>query len=94
MLPKKTPEGYVILMLSLLNTNTEVFNCTTFLNYVITVATLYLHQIGIQNGAVAIFDMNGFSLGHVTRLNLNDIKHSLTFVQVPLLTIFIKIKKK
>ncbi|XP_044268971.1 alpha-tocopherol transfer protein-like [Tribolium madens] len=80
-LTKKTPEGYAVLMMRLLDEKLEVFNCTTFLNYIIMIATLYLHQNGYQNGAVAIFDMKGFGLGHATRLNLNVIKHALNFIQ-------------
>ncbi|EFA00459.2 alpha-tocopherol transfer protein [Tribolium castaneum] len=80
-LTKKTPEGYGILMLRLFDDKPEVFNCATFLNYIVMVATLHLHQNGFLNGAMAIFDMKGFGLGHAARLNLNVIKHALSFVQ-------------
>ncbi|KAJ3663842.1 hypothetical protein Zmor_008063 [Zophobas morio] len=80
-LPKRTPDGCGILMFKLLDTKTDSFNCANIINLINMVSVLYLHLNGADTGVVALFDMKGFSLGHLTRLNMNPIKHALCLVQ-------------
>jgi hypothetical protein len=46
------------------------------------VISMYLQQNPIPSGGIAVFDMMGFSLAHLGKLNLMAIKQALYYVQV------------
>ncbi|KAJ3635613.1 hypothetical protein MTP99_008509 [Tenebrio molitor] len=84
--PKKTPEGDVVLLMRLLDRRPEVYVCLEHLKVMTMLMSLYFHQYGPANGMVAVFDMEGASLGHLTRINLSGMKQLLYFIQEALPT--------
>jgi hypothetical protein len=80
-LPKRTPEDYAVLMVKLIDSKTDNFNCVNIINAINMVSTLHLHEKVVANGAIALFDMKGFSLAHLGKLNLMAIKQALYHVQ-------------
>ncbi|XP_068918223.1 retinol-binding protein pinta-like isoform X2 [Tenebrio molitor] len=80
--PKKTPEGDVVLLMRLLDRRPEVYVCLEHLKVMTMLMSLYFHQYGPANGMVAVFDMEGAALGHLTRINLSGMKQLLYFVQL------------
>ncbi|CAH1367255.1 hypothetical protein MTP99_008507 [Tenebrio molitor] len=80
-LPKRTPEDYAVLITKLIDTKTENFNCLHVLNVINMVISMYLQQNPIPSGGIAVFDMMGFSLAHLGKLNLMAIKQALYYVQ-------------
>ncbi|XP_001808164.2 alpha-tocopherol transfer protein-like [Tribolium castaneum] len=80
-LPEKTPEGYVVVVMKMIDTRPENYNCVNQINLMDSIMMLYLHQHGTCNGIVSISDMQGISFGHMTRMNLGAIKKQLFYVQ-------------
>jgi hypothetical protein len=66
----------------LLDRRPEVYVCLEHLKVMTMLMSLYFHQYGPANGMVAVFDMEGAALGHLTRINLSGMKQLLYFVQV------------
>jgi hypothetical protein len=69
-------------MVKLIDSKTDNFNCVNIINAINMVSTLHLHEKVVANGAIALFDMKGFSLAHLGKLNLTAIKQALYHVQV------------
>ncbi|KAJ3664255.1 hypothetical protein Zmor_008438 [Zophobas morio] len=80
-LPKTTPEGYAILMTKLLDETVSNFYSVNHLSLVNMVCTLSVHQKGFANGAIAVFDMQGFSFRHLFKTNISALRHSLRHIQ-------------
>ncbi|XP_044260972.1 alpha-tocopherol transfer protein-like [Tribolium madens] len=80
-LPEKTPEGYAVVVMRLVDTKPEHYNCVNQINFMDMSLMLKLHQEGTCNGVLAIMDMKGLSFGHLTRFNLVAIKKHLFYVQ-------------
>ncbi|KAJ3664252.1 hypothetical protein Zmor_008435 [Zophobas morio] len=80
-LPKTTPEGYIILVNKVLDERVNNFNCGNFVNLINMVATLYIHQNSFLNGVIVLFDMNGVSFGHLLKLSIRILRHALRHLQ-------------
>jgi hypothetical protein len=48
---------------------------------------LNLHQIIMASGVILVYDLKGFSLGHLTKLNLTAMRQVLFHIQVSLRTL-------
>lgn len=81
-LPKKTQQGYVVCLVRLLDFNPENFLFPRTIRLLDMIIALYYYTQGPSNGLVAVFDAQGFTLGHLTRFNLTILKHALDYLQV------------
>jgi hypothetical protein len=82
LLPKKTPEGDVVLFMKLLDRRSEKYINLEHIKVATMLMSLYFHQHGPANGMIAVFDMEGATLGHLARISLSGSKQLLYFVQV------------
>ncbi|KAJ3618116.1 hypothetical protein MTP99_006147 [Tenebrio molitor] len=80
-LPKKTPEGYTIFFMKIMDTNPNKFILADILKCLDMTCLLHLHQKGTSSGHVIIFDMTGAVLGHMARLGPLTIKKFLYYLQ-------------
>jgi hypothetical protein len=80
-LPKKTPEGYTIFFMKIMDTNPNKFILADILKCLDMTCLLHLHQKGTSSGHVIIFDMAGAVLGHMARLGPLTIKKFLYYLQ-------------
>jgi hypothetical protein len=80
-LPKKTPEGYTIFFMEIMDTNPNKFILADILKCLDMTCLLHLHQKGTSSGHVIIFDMTGAVLGHMARLGPLTIKKFLYYLQ-------------
>ncbi|KAJ3665877.1 hypothetical protein Zmor_001342 [Zophobas morio] len=80
-LPKKTPQGYMIYMGTLVDCPVENYHFTTTMIMLNCVLALYAHLHGFEEGLVLIFDCKGYTLSHLTRVNLLATKHWLNHLQ-------------
>ncbi|KAH0814822.1 alpha-tocopherol transfer protein-like isoform X1 [Tenebrio molitor] len=80
-LPKRTPEDYSIFLVKLIDFKTENFNTVHFINIVDMVYILNLHQTIMASGVILVYDLRGFSLGHLTKLNLTAMRQVLFHIQ-------------
>ncbi|XP_063915417.1 alpha-tocopherol transfer protein-like [Zophobas morio] len=80
-LPKTTPEGYVVFLLKLLDFKADYFNFFDQVCVINMVSTLYLHQNGFETGAVIVFDSKGFTLSHLAKFNFSALKHAVDHLQ-------------
>ncbi|RZC37681.1 uncharacterized protein BDFB_004462 [Asbolus verrucosus] len=80
-LPKKTPEGYCVVFMKLIDFNPDNYRCVNQINLLDLHMMLHLHQNGPCNGVLTVADMKGLAFGHVTRFNLVAIKKHLYYVQ-------------
>ncbi|CAH1367256.1 hypothetical protein MTP99_008508 [Tenebrio molitor] len=86
LLPKKTPEGDVVLFMKLLDRRSEKYINLEHIKVATMLMSLYFHQHGPANGMIAVFDMEGATLGHLARISLSGSKQLLYFVQEALMT--------
>jgi hypothetical protein len=80
-LPKKTPEGYTIFFMKIMDNNPNKFILADILKCLDMTCLLHLHQKGTSSGHVIIFDMTGAVLGHMARLGPLTIKKFLYYLQ-------------
>ncbi|RZC37853.1 CRAL TRIO domain containing protein [Asbolus verrucosus] len=80
-LPKRTPENYAVMLMKLIDFKTDNFNFINMIRSINMISTLHLHQYGYEDGVVVLFDMKGFTLGHLTRINLTAFKKALYHLQ-------------
>ncbi|XP_063929737.1 alpha-tocopherol transfer protein-like isoform X2 [Zophobas morio] len=80
-LPKKTPEGYSVIVMKLLDPNPEHYHNVSQINFSDLTLMLSLHQKGTSTGIITVFDMKGLAFGHLTRFNLVAIKKHLFYIQ-------------
>lgn len=81
-LPGTTPEGYEVFLSKLIRTEPEHYVLADLIKTYNMHADIWYKQNGTSPGIVYFIDMNGFSLGHVCKLNLNIVKHHLSYLQV------------
>ncbi|KAJ3663911.1 hypothetical protein Zmor_008128 [Zophobas morio] len=70
-MPNKTPEGYIVLMVKLLDSRVSNFNNTHVLTLGFMVAALHYHQYGFENGMVLLIDLKDFSVGHFLKTDFS-----------------------
>ncbi|KAJ3663846.1 hypothetical protein Zmor_008067 [Zophobas morio] len=75
-LPKPTPQGYAILLSKLVDLAPEKYDFAKLTRMLDMVASLYVNEHAPLEGVVIVYDTKGCSLGHVTRLNFDVMKHS------------------
>ncbi|KAJ3663847.1 hypothetical protein Zmor_008068 [Zophobas morio] len=80
-LPKPTPQGYNILLSKLIDVTPEKFDFTKLTRMVDMVAALYLNERGPLDGVVIVYDAKGCTFGHLTRINLDVMKHSTEIIR-------------
>ncbi|KAJ3618117.1 hypothetical protein MTP99_006148 [Tenebrio molitor] len=80
-LPKKTPEGYTIFFMKLVDTSPNKFIFADVLKCLDMTCLLHLHQQGTSSGHVIVIDMAGVVLGHMARLGPLTIKKFLYYLQ-------------
>ncbi|KAJ3618118.1 hypothetical protein MTP99_006148 [Tenebrio molitor] len=80
-LPKKTPEGYTIFFVKLVDTNPNKFFLADALKCLDMICLLHLHQEGTSPGHVIIYDMTGAIFSHLARLGPLTIKKFLYYLQ-------------
>lgn len=81
-LPKRTPENYDILMISILETNPSLYNHLYQTIVTDMVITSHFHINGPSEGLLLLLDMKDGALGHMTRLNMGVLKKHTHHVQV------------
>ncbi|CAH1382203.1 unnamed protein product [Tenebrio molitor] len=80
-LPRKTPEGYSVILMKLMDPNPDVYNFAVQLKYFDMACMLYLHQHGPSNGHLILLDMKEVVFGHVTKLGPLNMKKFLYYLQ-------------
>ncbi|KAJ3651837.1 hypothetical protein Zmor_017845 [Zophobas morio] len=80
MLPKKTPKGYTILYIKLIDPDPRHLNMATQVKIFDMTCMLHLHQTGITEGYVAMLDMQEVALRHLFRLSPSALKALLYYI--------------
>ncbi|XP_063929940.1 alpha-tocopherol transfer protein-like [Zophobas morio] len=80
-LSKKTPEGYSIIFIKFVNSNSDNFNLLDQLRYVNMVCMLHLYQEGPSNGYLILVDLKEMTFGHVLKLRPLLAKHFFYYLQ-------------
>ncbi|CAG9770356.1 unnamed protein product [Ceutorhynchus assimilis] len=80
-LPKKTKEGYTVILTKLIDTNPNLYNPQTDSKLFDMHVMRHVHVEGPANGFVGILDMKGGVFGHITKLNLSEYKKFLVYLQ-------------
>ena len=81
-MPKKTPEGYNILIYRLIDSDPSKL---IFSNAVKSFCMFNDYRISedlLTEGYIVIFDMKGIRLGHVTRVQFGALKTFMNYIQV------------
>ena len=81
-MPNKTPEGYIVLMVKLLDSRVSNFNNTHVLTLGFMVAALHYHQYGFENGMVLLIDLKDFSVGHFLKTDFSLLRCVFGLLQV------------
>lgn len=82
LLPKKTPEGYLVAIAKFVDSNPSHFDIFQQIKLLDMFYWLWVKDIGLMEGAYIVFDMKGTVLGHVPRINLMAVKKYLFYIQV------------
>ncbi|KAJ3651834.1 hypothetical protein Zmor_017842 [Zophobas morio] len=80
-LPKKTPEGYTIMFIKIIDVTPSSLNTEAQLKMFDMTCMLHLHQYGTSDGYVVVFDMEGTSFGHLFHISPLALKKFLHYVQ-------------
>lgn len=82
MLPKTTKRNYHVLFARLHITEPAQFILDDAIKMLFMVIDSHLHNKGMTAGMVFLFDMQGVTLGHLTRINLSSVRKYFIYVQV------------
>ncbi|KAJ3663852.1 hypothetical protein Zmor_008073 [Zophobas morio] len=80
-LPKQTPEGFVVLLVKILDSSPDKFVCDEVIKMLIMVVCLNCHQNGLSNGLVILYDSEGTGFGHLFKMSLTAVRQVLQFLQ-------------
>lgn len=80
-LPNKTPEGYIVFLAKLLNSDTEAFNFGECIRLWDMTTMLHLHQNGPVEGLRIVIDLENVVFGHLTKLGILTMKKFLLYLQ-------------
>lgn len=81
LLPKTTQKGYHVLFARLNVTEPAQFHLDNAIKLLFMIVDTHLFQHGMSAGMVFLFDMQGVSLGHLTRINLSSVRKYFIYVQ-------------
>lgn len=82
LLPGSTPDGCRVIFIHLKRVEPELFVISDFIKALSMVIDMLLMTSGSFGGLVIVYDMKGFSLGHMGRLAVNMVKKYIYFLQV------------
>ncbi|KAJ3651819.1 hypothetical protein Zmor_017828 [Zophobas morio] len=78
---KKTPEGYSIIFVKFVNSNSNHFNLLDELKYINMVCMLHLYQEGPSDGYLILVDMKEVTFSHILKLRPALVKNFLYYLQ-------------
>jgi len=81
MLPQTTRKGYHVLFGRLSVTEPAQFHLDDAIKLLFTTIDSHLRDHGMSAGMIFLFDMQGVSLGHLTRINLSSVRKYFIYVQ-------------
>ncbi|KAJ9574054.1 hypothetical protein L9F63_008580 [Diploptera punctata] len=80
-LPKKSPEGYTMIVGRLKDPDPSHYVYTSTVKLLFMVVDAILQTEGPLSGLVYVFDMQGGTLSHVTKANLSSVRKYFTYSQ-------------
>uniref|UniRef100_A0A1A9ZXR8 CRAL-TRIO domain-containing protein n=1 Tax=Glossina pallidipes TaxID=7398 RepID=A0A1A9ZXR8_GLOPL len=80
-LPTLTPEGYRVFMSNLRDLDASSFNFPDMLKVYLVFLDIFIRRDGLQKGYVVIIDQTGFTLGHLSRMNVMVLKKAFYYFQ-------------
>ncbi|XP_041971681.1 alpha-tocopherol transfer protein-like [Aricia agestis] len=80
-LPTRTPSGDAILYMRILNTDVKVFNIETWIKGFFMVMDLVQYEEGTWPGFQIIVDFEGLGLGHITKVDVTNMRSVLYYLQ-------------
>uniref|UniRef100_A0A1B6KMT6 CRAL-TRIO domain-containing protein n=1 Tax=Graphocephala atropunctata TaxID=36148 RepID=A0A1B6KMT6_9HEMI len=80
-LPKPTQRGFYVLFAKLQVTEPAQFYLDDAIKLLFMVIDTHLRAQGTAPGMVFLFDMQGVTLGHLTRINLSSVRKYFVYVQ-------------
>ncbi|XP_026314592.1 clavesin-1-like [Hyposmocoma kahamanoa] len=84
-LPSRTNDGYGVLYATFMNSDWKSFLLPDIIKTVIMVIDIWQYEEGSWPGFIILFDLKNMSLGHLTKLDLNSVRHYLYYLQEALL---------
>lgn len=81
-MPKKTPEGYHIIVYRLVDTDPSKLNFADTIKGFCMFNDYRISVDGLAEGYVVVFDMKGIRLSHLTRVQLGAMRHFMAYIQV------------
>lgn len=82
-IPKRTPEGYCVLIYRLTEMDPSSFNFVEAAKTFFAYNDIRISEDGVVNGYVVIFDMKGVTLSHLARIStcMNAVKKFMIYIQ-------------
>lgn len=80
-MPKKTPEGYEMLMYRLTDTDPSKIMFADCIKGFCMFNDLRLSEDLLADGYVVVFDMKGVRLSHITRVQLGPLRSFMAYIQ-------------
>lgn len=80
-MPKLTPEGYIAFYLKFMNRDPSKFTLDKQIRAFDMAMLYHLNTEGTNNGVQIIFDMDGMSFGHFTKLGIMTLKKFFFYFQ-------------
>ncbi|XP_005191547.1 retinaldehyde-binding protein 1-like [Musca domestica] len=80
-LEKRSPEGCVVILGKLINTDSSKFDFVGALKLYCLAQDMWLLENGLTNGITFVFDLTGYTFGHLTRIGIGPLKSLLYFLQ-------------
>lgn len=80
-LPKYTPKGYRVIFCRIIDSDVSKYNFNDQIRNFDMALMLWMVQGGTSEGLVIVMDMNGLTLGHMTKLSLMGMKKFFMYLQ-------------
>ncbi|CAH0564944.1 unnamed protein product [Brassicogethes aeneus] len=80
-LPKKTPEGYIVILMKLIDCDPDKFVFAHQIRNFDMNVIRHLNTQGTSEGVVIVVDMDGMVFGHLTKLNIIVMKKFMFYLQ-------------
>ncbi|XP_061398021.1 retinaldehyde-binding protein 1-like [Musca vetustissima] len=80
-LPQRTPEGYAVIMVKLLDTDPAKFHYGNSVKLYSISQDKWFLENGVIKGLIIAIDMTDAAFGHLTRINLIHLKKAMYFLQ-------------
>lgn len=80
-MPKKTPEGYEVLIYRLIDTDPSKVHFAECIKGFCMFNDLRLSEDLLAEGYIVIFDMKGVKLSHITRVQLGPLRSFMAYIQ-------------